>query len=89
VVHLVPRADWAADTDYTVTLLPGVIVTLEGATTAAPYTFSFSTRAPPVADEDEPLAEKHGCDAVPGGVGLGGLGGVLILAAVRRRRAIG
>lgn len=43
-LRIEPMADWAADTEYTVTLLPG-IESMAGTALAEPYAFSFTTAA--------------------------------------------
>lgn len=46
VVNVIPSEDWEADTDYVVTVAPGVR-TFDGFETTEPISWTFSTRAPP------------------------------------------
>jgi hypothetical protein len=54
VVHLIPEADLAPDTDYVITVQAG-LTTREGAAVPAPLEVPFSTRAP------APAAPPEGC----------------------------
>ncbi|MFN7144279.1 MAG: Ig-like domain-containing protein [Myxococcota bacterium] len=92
VVNVAPLEDWAADTDYVVTVHPGV-ATWDGYVVGAPITSTFTTRAPPdpvdtggdtAGDTGAPTGNASGC-----GCGTGasaGLAGVLAAAALVRRR---
>ncbi len=88
VVHLQPTADWAADTDYTVTVRPG-LVAREGSTQGAPWSFGFSTRPAPDFSEGpdndgEDPADGCACSNQghpPGWLALG----LLVMASWRRR----
>lgn len=94
VVNIAPLADWAADTDYVVTVHPGV-ATWDGLVVAEPITTTFTTRVPPadtgdVEDEtggDEDTAAVEDADGCGCGTGApGGLVGALAAAALIRRR---
>ncbi len=89
VVNLVPLADWAADTDYVITVHPG-IRTYDGLTMDEPVSVPFTTRTPPPADTGDtgaPTADDTagacGCDTT----GDAGAFGLLGLLALRRRRS--
>ena len=73
VLHVVPQENLASDADYTLSLSAGVQAR-DGRTLPQDFSFSFSTRAPPVDTQDTGVAEQ-GC----GGCG-GGSGGWVILA---------
>lgn len=64
VVLVAPTNGWEPDTDYVVTVHPGV-VTFDGPVMEGEYTFSFSTRPAPVeevvVDEAKPPVEDAGC----------------------------
>jgi MYXO-CTERM domain-containing protein len=103
VLRIEPDQDWTADTDYTVTLAPG-IATSDGAELTEPYSFSFSTRAAGAGDilpctDPTPFTGEPDVGMPPdspdesGGCSTGGSGAgaalivLLAAAAVRRRRA--
>lgn len=93
LVKLRPLDDWAADATYTVTVAPG-LVTNDGLSLDAPWSFTFSTAAAPVTDPtSDPTphtgepdvgapAEAGGCCAASGGAGSALLA-VLVLSALR------
>lgn len=87
VLNIAPDGGWAEDTDYTVTIAPGVS-SFDGHQTTAAWTLRFSTRPPPA--PQTPTAELPvGCSSAPA---LGSLVGPLVLAAAmgwRRRWAGG
>ncbi len=85
VVNIAPEADWAADTDYVLTLHPG-IRTFDGYTLDAAIEVAFTTRAPVDDDTSDPV------DDAPAGCGCGsgtpvGLVTVALGALALRRRA--
>lgn len=79
VVHLIPQADWAENTDYTVTVAEGV-PHIDGSTSVG-YQFDFTTRPPPEV-QVEPQPEK-GCNTA----GTLSLWGLLPALAFLRRKA--
>ena len=87
VVHLIPTEDLAAETDYTVSVLPG-LPTAEGAPIEGLYTFQVSTRKAPAAAPGS-VEEGGGCACAgrpAGALGPGltlGLAG--LLSSLRRR----
>ncbi|MCB9761145.1 MAG: Ig-like domain-containing protein [Alphaproteobacteria bacterium] len=85
VVNLHPLEDWAPDTDYVVTVHPG-IVSFDGLSLGT-QTMTFSTTPPPDPPDDTPPDDEPGgrCSAAPG-AGWWALLGVLGLA--RRRRVV-
>ncbi len=100
IVRLLPQADWAADTDYTVTLHPGIAAE-DGEALTEPIQFTFSTRAagadapPPCTDPTPFLGEPEiaepsgsGCTVAPGRAGRAALPWLLagLLFAIGRRR---
>jgi hypothetical protein len=95
VVNVIPSEDWEADTDYVVTVAPGVR-TFDGLETTESFAWTFSTRAPPAdgggpGDATLPADEGCGCASRPGGraAALFVLSGALALvyAHSRSRRA--
>ncbi len=98
VVNIAPLEDWVADTDYVITVHPGV-TTHDGVTVDAPITSTFTTREPPPVDtgtpdvpnyvlHDDEAANACGC-ATGGAGGSAGALGLLAVLAMRRRRAVG
>lgn len=79
VVNVQPKADFAADETYTLSVVPGVVA-LDGSTSTAPFSFQFSTGAPPV---KPPASKKGGCASAP----VGPLA-LLGLALLRRRKSV-
>jgi hypothetical protein len=77
VVTLAPVEDWAADAEYSVTVLPG-IRTFDGLEMDAPVSFSFHTGAAAPPSADDPV----GCASAPG---PGWLAVAAAAAAARRR----
>jgi len=91
VVNIAPQEDWAPDTDYVVTVHPGV-TTYDGLSVTDPITRAFTTRAPPPADtasDDTGDAADGGGDCGCGhGPGAAGLAAALAaMATLARRRA--
>lgn len=81
VVNVTPLDDWAADTDYLLTVWPGV-ATFDGATVAAPITLTFSTKPAELVDETpEVRTEAPAC-----GCGGGGAALLLVPGLLLRRR---
>lgn len=78
-IHLVPSADWPADTDFTVTVKAGVPF-IDGTYSERDASFTFSTG--PWPESEPPIGYGCGCQAGGGGAWLG-LAGLL---ALRRRR---
>ena len=77
VLNVAPVEDWAADTDFVVTIAAGV-TTWDGAyTLESPITTTFTTRAP-VEDVPDP-------DPAPCGCGNGSAALLLLALGVRRR----
>jgi hypothetical protein len=81
LVNVIPTYGWAADTDYVVTLEPGLASSDGEMIWTDPYTFSFSTRAPPE-EEVEPTESPE----PPAKGGCGGGAAFLWLPLVLRRR---
>lgn len=61
-----PVADWAPDTDYVVSIAPG-LTDIDGLTTSAAWTATFSTKEPPPetppGDDDDSAPDDEGCGA--------------------------
>jgi MYXO-CTERM domain-containing protein len=86
VVNLIPGADWAKDTDYVITVHPGV-QTYDGLTVDEPITIPFTTRPPPADTGDTgPGATEDGEGCGCHTSGDAGAFGLLGLLALRRRR---
>ena len=86
VVLLEPFEDWAADEDFTVTVAP-FVTDIVGQTMTEPWSFTFSTRAPPV-DSDDPTPDAAGCGCSGGHAPPAGAALLLGLAALHRRRDV-
>ena len=63
VVHIIPSEDWRVDTDYQVTVLPGVR-TFDGETLPEAAPVAFSTRLPEMDSERE--RNESGCSCTTG-----------------------
>lgn len=74
VLHVVPQESLASDADYLLTLSAGVQAQ-DGRALPQDFSFSFSTKDPPVDTQDSGAVEDGGC----GGCGGGG-GGWVVLA---------
>ncbi|MDP2306336.1 MAG: Ig-like domain-containing protein [Pseudomonadota bacterium] len=89
VVNIAPLEDWAVDTDYVITVHPGIHTYDSAGTVATAITVPFTTRAPPLADEPQDApAQACGCAAggSAAGTGLGFAATLTLLGLGRRRR---
>jgi len=82
-----PLDDWAPDTDYVLTIAPGLTDT-DGLTTTTPWSATFSTREPPTPapPADDPPAGGCGAALVGPGVPRSALGFLVLGSWVRSRR---
>ena len=69
VVLIAPTQGWEPETDYTVTVHPG-IVTFDGPTLETEFSFGFSTRIPEEPEAIPLPLEACGCGATSGGAGV-------------------